>query len=410
VSVPAPVPFGIAIRRLSALAGVMHHSIRIACRLLLDTPSIDLKVAAGHRIGRDARVLAALHRRLDELTTASSHTRLPQWTDATAGSSDPLTRLAALEHDAKCMALAMASTIDVTCDAPTAEVLAAAVASLADDVIGRTSLGGTGDSARAERSTRRFAGDLLDCASLVEPPEVSSPSDSFPARPNELRYDRVSIAATLTRPLHECLDDPHALRLFFHFVCIDIEIPAMEVCAASLLRHPAMPIEFVFDLARQIHDEARHAVAMHELLRAYGGRVGDHTYCGHVWQRFHEGNDLAEQLMIQQVIQEGNSLDGNAVLVRAFREFGLEREATILEYINADEAMHARLGNRWTRWLLGGDEARHEALVTMVSHRIGRPVPGAFPIDADMRRLAGFSPRFVARHACALAEPPPAIP
>lgn len=409
-SVPCPAPLAIAIRRLSALAGVVHQSIRVACRLLLDTPSMDLKVALGHRIGRDARVLAALHRRLGEITTANVHTRVPHWCDEDHRANDLLTRLALLEDDARRMASAMASPIDVTCDEPTAEVLAAAIVSLTHDVLGRTSLAGSAGAARLVRSMGLRAGDPLDCASLLDPPEVPAPSESFPARPPELRYDRVSIAATLQRPLHECLDDPHALRLFFHFVCVDVEIPAMEVCAVSLLRHPAMPIEFVFDLARQIHDEARHAIAMHELLRAQGGRVGDHSYCGHVWQRFHEGHDLAEQLMIQHVVQEGNSLDGNAVLVRALRDCGREREAAVFEYINADEAMHAGLGNRWTAWLLGGDEARQEALIRSVSHRIGKPVPGAFPLDTDMRQLAGFSAHFIARHTAAAAEPGRSIP
>jgi uncharacterized ferritin-like protein (DUF455 family) len=125
------------------------------------------------------------------------------------------------------------------------------------------------------------------------------------------------------------------------------------------------------------------------------------------------GHDLCEQLVVQQVIQEGNSLDGTAALVRALRERALEREATTLEYVNADEVQHARLGNRWASYLVGGDSLRLDEVVDRMARRIGRPVP--VPRDDTMRELAGFAcaptpPNDGSTHSPVLTSKAPASP
>lgn len=211
-----------------------------------------------------------------------------------------------------------------------------------------------------------------------------------PGRPAHLRHAKEGIVTH--RTYRELCASPEMLRRFAHYVYVDIEIAAMEVCARDLLLGEAagLPLGFALDMARQIWDEARHAVRMRGFLLQQGGAEGDYTYSAKVWHRCELGRDLAERLAIQQVFQEGNALESNLVLTRALRDAGHAEMAAHMDYINADEAVHVQIGNRWLRRLCEGDEGRYHDTLERAAALLGTTFSSNVQIDEAARRVAGF--------------------
>ncbi|HEX3148085.1 MAG TPA: DUF455 family protein, partial [Gemmataceae bacterium] len=121
----------------------------------------------------------------------------------------------------------------------------------------------------------------------------------------------------------------------------------------------------------------------------------DYTYDCRVWRRYFLGETLAERLALQQVIQEGNSVEGNMVFIAAFREVGDHETAEILEYINADETVHARFGNKWLLWLVDNSHAEYENTLNRVMANSGLKIPGKAPVNKYTRALSAFPMWFI---------------
>lgn len=220
----------------------------------------------------------------------------------------------------------------------------------------------------------------------------------WPSKPDQWRYDP-NVRRSWGSNLSELLDSSSNLASFLEFVYADVEICAMEVCSHSILMGQDMPDEFVCDLARQIGDEARHAVAIGRMLREVGGNTDSPTYSGVVLSRYFSGESLEERLAIQHVIQESNSVEINERLVEALRAKGNDQWAYDFEIINRDEAMHATLGNRWVRHRLASfgadDDEAYVALVLKASERVGLPAYGKGAWNDAIRRSLGFPEKFI---------------
>lgn len=232
-------------------------------------------------------------------------------------------------------------------------------------------------------------------------PPVRIPSE-LPAKPEGWRHDK-DVKRFWGSNLSELLSSKDNIRSFLEFVYADIEVCAMEVCAHSILSGAEMPVEFVCDLARQIGDEARHAVAIREMYEHVGGDAGSPVYSGIVLSRYFSGESLQERLTIQHVIQESNSVEVNEHLVFALRSTEFAAWASEFETINRDEALHARIGNRWVRHILSQTDhdvdAGYCALVSRASERVKLPAYGKGAWSDTIRRSLDFPEVFIRARA-----------
>jgi uncharacterized ferritin-like protein (DUF455 family) len=138
---------------------------------------------------------------------------------------------------------------------------------------------------------------------------------------------------------------------FLFYVLVDVEISAMEVCSYMALKYRDMPDDFVFDMARQIWDEARHAAYILDIYTAHGGELTTFPYTNTVIDRFNAASNLLEGLIVQQLLQESNAVENNILLARDLAQAGREEEALSFLVINNDEALHARIGFKWIAYL-----------------------------------------------------------
>lgn len=189
---------------------------------------------------------------------------------------------------------------------------------------------------------------------------------------------------------------PEGRAQILHDVFADIELSAMEVCAASIVRFRNQPIAFKTDMARQCWDEARHAQAC--LLRCVelGPPAVGLRYSLKVWDRWMSGRDAIECLCIEQLVQEGNALDSVQALARSFHAVGDVRSAHLLSMFGRDEEIHTAIGNKWVTLAAEASPDRpYEARVRAAAERIGLTVPGHAPVALEARRRGGFPEPFL---------------
>ena len=199
------------------------------------------------------------------------------------------------------------------------------------------------------------------------------PVDRVPGaiRPPGSRFSKQGSLGLLTvDPLH----DPRDIGVLLHKE-LDEEFTTLELIARNAYEHPDLPWAFHRDMARQVSDEARHAVLITRLLKARGFQHGDFahstsSYDGiYAFEPCEAGSrqELLWRMLIRQTFMEGLAIDHLAYEIERRRAAGQADIAHAFEYILRDEVFHAQSGLRWSRELLGGDPhaviaAREEAI------------------------------------------------
>jgi uncharacterized ferritin-like protein (DUF455 family) len=187
------------------------------------------------------------------------------------------------------------------------------------------------------------------------------PFDRVPAavRPEGSRFSRRgSLGLLPVDPVH----DPQDIGMFLHKE-LDEEYTTLELIARNSYEHPDMPWAFHRDVARQVSDEARHAIMIARLMTARGFRHGDFalttsSYDGiYAFEPCAVGSrrELLWRMLIRQTFMEGLAVDNLAYEIAHRRSIGQADIASVFEYILRDEVFHAQSGLRWSRELLGPD-------------------------------------------------------
>lgn len=190
-------------------------------------------------------------------------------------------------------------------------------------------------------------------------------------RPQGSRFSRQgSLGLLPVDPVHDARD----VGMFLHKE-LDEEYTTLELMARNSYEHPDMPWAFHRDMARQVSDEARHAVMIERLMTARGFRHGDFALSASSYDGIYEfepctagsRRELLWRMLIRQTFMEGLAIDNLAHEIERRRSIGQTDIAAVFEYILRDEVFHAQSGLRWSRELVGGDpdavvEARDEAI------------------------------------------------
>jgi uncharacterized ferritin-like protein (DUF455 family) len=216
-------------------------------------------------------------------------------------------------------------------------------------------------------NTRHTSAEIAAEQALWNPldrvPAARRPPGLTPCEPGSLgllTVDSVNIASDVAIFLHSDLDE---------------EFTTLELMARNSYEHPNMPWQFHMDMARQVSDEARHALLIQQLLNARGFHYGDFdistsSYDGlYAFEPCEPGSEkeLLWRILIRQTFMEGLALDFLGHDIKRRQQAGQHDIAQALEYILADEVFHAGSGLRWAAHLLGGDrravlQERYESL------------------------------------------------
>jgi uncharacterized ferritin-like protein (DUF455 family) len=193
------------------------------------------------------------------------------------------------------------------------------------------------------------------------------------------------------------------------------EVQSLEIAAQTLADFPDSPWELRLQHARQCWDEARHARLAERELIAHGGMPGEFPIINYDWGVACALPTLAGRLAVQNRTVEAGEMD----LLRELRETWKADDpqtAEVMDGILADEIQHVRFANEWMK----AEIRRNPRVVMEVAAAMAyiRQVTEAFtpaadeknragaeiasfdrssmPVNAEDRRLAGFSDEDVA--------------
>lgn len=184
---------------------------------------------------------------------------------------------------------------------------------------------------------------------------VTLPRPAWPASVRQLTYEEpappypTEFEAAMRRCIHDLVfSETEAMDIFGHYVYAFAAEP--------------FPWRFHCEAARICWDEARHVQLLLDMLRRYGGRVGEFPAKAPGYEEYRRQEAALEQLIMVNVIAEGEvSTDTQTQHRDAFRQLGDELSALFKDYEMADEVVHGRFGLRWAHWLADRTGADFEA-------------------------------------------------
>lgn len=206
----------------------------------------------------------------------------------------------------------------------------------------------------------------------------------MPLRP--ARDDRFS--ETASNP--NLTDTVKLLHVFY----TDLELATIEACSRLIVEFPAMPWQFVVDMARQCWDEARHAEAFRTRLLQLGGRLGTYAMSYALWEMA-AGEPVDVSLAVQQRVGEWIGVDGAIWQAQQLRFGGDEITSELFEFVALDEITHVAYGNKWLR-SVAGSEARVKIVHDLALNKrsaCGKSVDGplTFPYNDWACERGGFT-------------------
>lgn len=341
-------------RYYSDVDACLHTCLQRHCQQLVAAPSIDEKIAVGLALDGLLQLFCAVGARRAQIAT-DEIISLPDMPAITAAIMPPQGP-AALAARARTLLPALSSAILFAPEMPLMTLLVEKLPLL---------------------EQRHAAGDST-------PPRQ-------PARDAALHWSAVKPFRFIEG--RGILDDDANYLGFLFYVLVDVEISAMEICAYMLLDNPDMPDAFMGDMGRQIWDEARHASYIQSLYLERGGIIGAFPYTNTVLERFMSADNLLDGLIVQQLLQEANAVETNLNLATHLQRAAREEETLSFLVINNDEALHARIGNRWLHYLAQRDGLSEEhvfAQMLRLSKKVGLPVFGTGGWRDTLRSDIGF--------------------
>jgi uncharacterized ferritin-like protein (DUF455 family) len=257
----------------------------------------------------------------------------------------------------------------------------------------------------ADEPTIRILGDLiassiriaeeadtslrLVCQIFPDIERASSSNEGRLAAKVPLRPARDSrFAETASNP--NLTDTVKLLHVFY----TDLELATIEACSRLIVEFPAMPWQFVVDMARQCWDEARHAEAFRTRLLQLGGRLGTYAMSCALWDMA-AGEPVDVSLAVQQRVGEWIGVDGAIWQAQQLRFGGDEITSELFEFVALDEITHVSFGNKWLR-SVAGSESRVKVVHDLALDKrsaCGKSVDGplTFPYNDWACERGGFT-------------------
>ncbi|WP_041409802.1 DUF455 family protein [Sinorhizobium fredii] len=377
---------------LGAYLYVLLRLLELECAWLIQVTNLSVKAKFAGDIGAYATVIQRLQRRRWELVSdehlPSAHHEVELSIASIASRSDISDIVSSVLNVQRCLVDALRADLSSLefYDEPSRGVIGDAINILHE----RWTIW----AAEHQQDSEQFSLESLHSrnGTVRYSDQLATPRlPRMPGRPASFRFSDDPILRH--KGELDLVTDDDCMRRFLHFIALDIEVCAAEVCAQNVVEHRQMPIDFRIDMARQISDEMRHFELIAGILEYFEGYVGQYPYSATVFFRSALGRSLEERLAIQQIIQEGNAIESNIQIATLLQKVGYDTFAAAFEFINADEVNHVSFGNKWLQELCGTNSSVYMGIIRAASERVGA-FPGSRGIAEKVRRHAGFPDEF----------------
>lgn len=261
------------------------------------------------------------------------------------------------------------------------------------------------DGAATPEELRAFAERVLfsgDLAEVLRPP-VGELCDVAPGPPQvvvEPKRPPSLIAATQgaaeRMPKLSRMQDAEA-RGIAHHVMANHELQALEIMAATLLRHPEAPRDFRLGLARIMVDEQRHTRMHAARGEKLGVPFGSRAVSAFIWRRSQQFTSVCDYLAGLPLVFEGANLDHSLEFEAAFLKAGDRRSAHVMRQIHDDEIEHVAFGIEWLRRLKPSHLSDWDAFVQHLHQPLEPRKARGRVFQEKARRAAGLDADFIDR-------------
>ena len=384
--------------RLNKHAYVLSHCTLLMGSWVANIAEVEVKVMLGNHLHKDASAVHCLRNRIVALgceveKTPEGHRTWHPLLSALTDATNTLVRLYGMYNVLKRKLIyELRQHMDQTheiWDEPTVRILKQIVVDLEEEITWATCL--------SDQMRNLFcpglplAGTVAEWQHILDTGAVYS-EFRVPAPPVPARDCRFRFTADLP-PLN--VKDPDAIPAALHRMLTSIEITTIEVCGALIADSSELPWEFVLDMARQCWDESRHAILCYDRIIQLGGRIGQFAINTDLWEVSYD-LPIALRLAAHQRIGEWLGVDGAIAGIASLRIAGDEITARSLEYVVADEIAHVSYGNKWLRYLTGGDDEKvlqFHFLAMQKRERFGGSINGSpdLPLNREACLRSGFT-------------------
>jgi uncharacterized ferritin-like protein (DUF455 family) len=197
-------------------------------------------------------------------------------------------------------------------------------------------------------------------------------------------------------------DHPEVSQEFLHRQ-MNEEVESLEIAARNIVDFPQADWQLRMQVARQCADEARHAVAFRRLFEQRGGRVGQYPVLNFQFDLVTAIPTLIGRLAVANRSFEASGIDAIQDGIKSSRRKGDAAFVNLFDAQLADEVLHVRFANEWIRQLIARDGPRAimalARAITQADNAFRRIVQDdtvVYPVDAEIRREAGFTDEEIA--------------
>lgn len=162
---------------------------------------------------------------------------------------------------------------------------------------------------------------------------------------------------------------------------INGEFITVERLGRMLAEFPELPWQMKFEIARQIWDEARHGEALIRRLRELGGAFGDYPLNYWGWEVDVNRSDPLERLAISNTVFEREASKHLHHWIQIANETGDRESARVIEFLLADEVTHVQLGKKWIDELTKNDPDRRARVLAYPDEILGTVRPKGIILD-----------------------------
>ncbi len=136
-------------------------------------------------------------------------------------------------------------------------------------------------------------------------------------------------------------------RIYTLHTLLNNEVVTVERMGKMLAEFPDLPWEMRMDLAHQAWDEARHAEIVAKRIEELGGYIGQHPVYFFSWEYNENHPDPLARLAYGNRLSEHVACGRLKEWKDEAAKAGDQRTAELLDYILADEIVHAQYGRDW---------------------------------------------------------------
>ena len=162
---------------------------------------------------------------------------------------------------------------------------------------------------------------------------------------------------------------------------INGEFITVERLGRMLAEFPELPWQMKFEIARQIWDEARHGEALMRRLRELGGEFGDYPLNYWGWEVDVNRSDPLERLAISNTVFEREASKHLHHWIQIANETGDVESARVIEFLLADEVTHVQLGKKWIDECTKHDPERRARVLAYPDEILGTVRPKGIILD-----------------------------